>query len=277
MSDASGRPVITLLTDYGITDEFVGVLHGVIARICPAAQVIDLSHGVVPHDIRGGATVLAQALPYMPVGVHVAIVDPTVGGERRSVALRLRDGRVLVGPDNGLLWLAIEAGGGVERAVEISQSRWRLEPVSATFHGRDIFAPVAARLAADEAFEQAGEQLDPARLERLETPRAWTEGGALVAAVGGGDRFGNVQLCADPEDLSGLGARLGDLVGIRLESGELHVGTYARTFSDVDDGELILFQDSARKLALGFNRGSAMARLGLRSGDRLRISVVRSS
>lgn len=277
MSDVRDRPVITLLTDYGITDEFVGVLHGVIFRICPQARVIDLSHGVVPHDIRGGATVLAQSLPYMPVGVHVAIVDPTVGGERRSVALSLRDGRVLVGPDNGLLWPASEAGGGVERAVEISRSRWRLEPVSATFHGRDIFAPVAAWLAGGEPLEQAGEPLDPARLERLETPRAWTEGGALVATVGGGDRFGNAQLCADPADLSGLGAGLGDLLGIRLESGELHVGTYARTFSDVDDGELILFEDSARKLALGFNRGSAMARLGLRSGDRLRISVVRSS
>ncbi len=152
-----------MLTDYGLADEFVGVLHGVIARICPDAHVIDLSHGVPPQDIATGAAVLMHALPYMPTGVHVAVVDPTVGGDRRAVALRLADGRILVGPDNGLLWPAALAAGGVEQAFEISASPWRLEPVSATFHGRDIFAAVAAHLAAGEPLELAGDVLDPAQ------------------------------------------------------------------------------------------------------------------
>lgn len=277
MSVSSGRPAITLLTDYGITDEFAGVLEGVIVRICPQAWVIHLTHGIVRHDIRGGAAVLAQSLPYMPVGVHLAVVDPTVGGDRRGVALRLADGRILVGPDNGLLWPAAEAGGGVEDAVDISKSPWALQPVAATFHGRDIFAPVAAHLAAGEPLDQSGEGLDTSLLVRLEAPRARMEGGALVAAVNNTDRFGNVQLGAERDDLSGLGARLGDLLQVRLQSGELHVGTYARTFSDVEDGELLVFEDSARKLALGFNRGSAVTRLGLHGGDLLRISVERGS
>lgn len=277
MSVARRRPVVTLLTDYGITDAFAGVLHGVIALICPEARIIDLSHGLVSHDIRAGATILAQALPFVPVGVHVAIVDPTVGSDRRAVALMLADGRILVGPDNGLLWPAAQERGGVEQAVEISRSDWRLEPVSATFHGRDIFAPVAAHLAAGEPLEQGGEPLDPSRLVRIESTPARTEGGALVATVTNTDRFGNVQLEAVSEHLCGLGAQLGDQVRVRLESGEVHPGAYARTFSDVDEGTLLIFEDSARQLALAFNRGSAVARFGLRAGDHVRISVPRES
>ncbi len=275
MSDTRRQSVITLLTDYGIADEFVGVLHGVIARICPDARVIDLSHGVVSHDIRGGAAVLAQSLRFMPVGVHVAVVDPTVGGDRRAVAVRLADGRVLVGPDNGLLWPAAQAGGGVEQAVEISLSRWRLEPVSATFHGRDLFAPVAAHLAAGEPLAQAGDPLDPSQLVRIETPRARTEGGALVTVVNNTDRFGNVQLAAAPEDLGALGLQFGDGARVWLESGEFYDATYGRTFSDVEEGKLLVFEDSGCMLALALNRGSAVGRLGLRSGDELRITSPR--
>ena len=274
MSVTPAQPVITLMTDYGIADEFAGVLHGVIARICPAARVLDITHGIVRHDIRGGAAVLAQSLAFMPAGVHVAVVDPTVGGDRRAVALELADGRILVGPDNGLLWPAAQAGGGVVRAVEISHSRWCLEPVAATFHGRDIFAPVAAHLAAGGPIEQAGDPLDPSLLITLETPRAWTEGGAVVATVHNADRFGNVQLGAVRDDLAGLTVALGDRLRISLPSGEIHLCTYARTFSDVEEGGLILFEDSWRRLAIGFNRGSAATRLGLRSGDQVRISAV---
>jgi hypothetical protein len=275
MSVPPHRPVITLLTDYGITDEFAGVLNGVISMICPDARVINLTHGVVRHDVRGGAAVLAQSLPYMPIGVHMAVVDPTVGGDRRAVALRLADDRILVGPDNGLLWPAAEFGGGIVQAVEISTSPWRLDPVSATFHGRDIFAPVSAHLAAGEPLASAGEPLDPALLVRLETPRAWTESGALVATVTTSDRFGNVQLGAVEADIAGLGAERGDQLHVRLPSGEQHPARYARTFSDVEQGDLILFEDSAQRLALGFNRGSAVSRLGLQTGDQLRISVTR--
>jgi S-adenosyl-L-methionine hydrolase (adenosine-forming) len=269
------QPVITLLTDYGTTDEFVGVLHGVIARICPAARVIDLAHGVPRQDVRVGATVLAHSLPYMPMGVHVAVIDPTVGSDRRAVALRLADGRLLVGPDNGLLWPAAVAGGGVERAVEISASQWRLEPVSATFHGRDIFAAVAAHLAAGEPLDGAGQALDLASLVRLEIPRAHAESGVVLATVIGADVFGNVQLGAVHDDLASIGSHMGERVELTLESGEAHAGTYALTFSDVSDGELLLFEDSSMQLALAVNRGSAADRLGVRAGDQLRISAAR--
>jgi hypothetical protein len=125
-------PFITFLSDYGLVDEFVGICHGVIATICPEARVIDLTHGVPRHNVRAGGLILRGALPYMPAGVHLAVVDPDVGAARRAVALRLGDGRLLVGPDNGLLWLAAEAGGGVVEAVDIARSPFRLEPVSAT-------------------------------------------------------------------------------------------------------------------------------------------------
>ena len=248
------------------------MIHGVITRICPAARVIDVTHGIRRHDIRSGAGILAQSLPFMPVGVHVAVVDPTVGGDRRAVALRTVDGRILVGPDNGVLWLACETLGGIEAAVEISQSPWRLTPVSATFHGRDIFAPVAAHLAAGDPLEEAGEKLPQGQLVRLQVPRPWIESGALVTQVSNGDRFGNAQLTAGRDDATLLELQLGDAVQVAIPTGENYVARFARTFSDVPEGELILFEDASHRLALGFNHGSATGRLSLRIGDEVRIS-----
>ncbi len=264
-------PVVTLLTDYGLVDEFVGVLHGVIARICPDARVIDLSHGVPPQDVAAGAAMLAHALPYLPVGVHVGVVDPGVGGDRRAVAVRLADGRRLVGPDNGLLWPAIELGGGATAAAEISGSRWRLEPLAATFHGRDIFAPVAAHLAAGEPVESAGVALDPETLIRLERVAARVEDGDLIARVVGVDRFGNVQLAAAPSDLDGLGVDLGDVLALTDTAGERHPAKRARTFVDVGEHELLVLEDATGQLALACNRASAAARLGVRNGDWVRV------
>src|SRR5438128_470580 len=169
--------VVTLLTDYGLGDEFVGVCHGVIARIVPELRVIDVTHGIDRHDVRHGALALRNALPHLPVGVHVAIVDPQVGTERRAVAVRCDDGRVLVGPDNGLLSLAWDRAGGALEAVDISRSKHRLEPVSATFHGRDVFAPVAAHLAAGEELRDAGDPLAVEELTVLELPQPSVEGG----------------------------------------------------------------------------------------------------
>lgn len=268
-------PVITLLTDYGLVDEYVGVLHGVIAKICPEAKVIDLTHGVPRHDLRSGAGALAQALPYTPVGVHVAVVDPTVGGDRRGVALRTGDGRILIGPDNGLLWPAAEKAGGVIEAFEISESPWRLQPVSATFHGRDVFTPVAAHLALGEPLAAAGMPLDVGNVVRLETPAAWIEAGMLVVPVTGVDRFGNLQVGGSRLEADRLGLELGAMVIVRLATGENYTARFARTFGDVEPGELILFEDSSQKLALGFNQGSAAGRLGLQIGDELRIEPRR--
>jgi S-adenosyl-L-methionine hydrolase (adenosine-forming) len=264
-------PVITLLTDYGLVDEFVGVVHGVLTMLCPDARVIDVSHGIPRYDVRAGAATLEQSLPFMPAGVHVAVVDPYVGGARRAIALRSADGRMFVGPDNGLLWPACEASGGVVEAVDIGESPWRLEPVAATFHGRDIFAPVAAHLALGKPIAEGGAPLDPDAVVRLERPRTWVESGALVVSVTSADRFGNLQLGAAREHADELGLELGVRVAIRIATGETYVARYVRTFSDVDAGELILYEDAARRLAVALNQGSAAGRLGLQAGDELRI------
>jgi S-adenosylmethionine hydrolase len=266
-------PVITFLSDYGLGDDFVGICHGVIAGICPEARVIDITHGVPRHDVQAGALILRGALRYMPVGVHLAIVDPDVGARRRAIAIRAADDRLLVGPDNGVLWLAADAAGGALEVVDIASSPWRLEPVSATFHGRDVFAPVAARLAAGGQLAQAGAPSDPENLVKLELPRPRWEDGALVATAIYLDRFGNVQVNANHEDL--VGAELGVGLGspIELEAGihGRHRAYYARTFADVEAGELLLYEDADGTLAVAVSQGSAADRLGLAVGDALSI------
>ncbi|MFZ0089855.1 MAG: SAM-dependent chlorinase/fluorinase [Solirubrobacteraceae bacterium] len=265
-------PVITFLSDYGLSDEFVGICHGVIAGICPQARVIDLTHGIPRHDARAGAVILADSLRFMPVGVHLAVVDPGVGTERRAVALRLADERRLVGPDNGLLSLAAAAGGGIVEAVDIADSAFRLQPVAATFHGRDIFAPVAAALAGGAALAEAGAPLDPALLVRLEQDDPRLDDGTLVARVRSIDRFGNLQLNAGPGSLAGVGLGLG--VGATLTlagGGASHAARYVRTFADAAPGELIVYEDAQRRAAVAVSHGDAAERLGLRAGDELRI------
>jgi S-adenosyl-L-methionine hydrolase (adenosine-forming) len=268
-----GAPVVTFISDYGLTDDFVGVCHGVIATICPDARVIDISHGIDRHDVRAGALLLAGALPYMPVGVHLAVVDPDVGAERRAVALRLDDGRLLVGPDNGLLWPAAQGGGGAVEAVEIGTSPFRLEPVSATFHGRDIFAPVAARLAAGAPFAEAGAPCDPLGLVKLELPGLRRDGAALVAHALYIDRFGNVQLDITHDDLADSGLKLGHRARLAVPSGTFEA-QYARTFADVQPGHLLLYEDAYRRLAVAVSHGDAAERVGLALDDELRITPL---
>lgn len=264
-------PIITFLSDYGLQDDFVGVCHGVMAATCPAARIIDLTHGIARHDVRGGAIVLGEALAYLPVGVHLAVVDPDVGAKRRAVALRLSDGRLLVGPDNGLLWLAAQAGGGVTEAVDIARSPFRRQPVSATFHGRDIFSPVAAALAGGAALANAGDPLDPAVLIRLELPEAHREDGTLVAHVRYVDRFGNLQLNVRHEDLADSGLKLGRPARIELGGGAGHTVDYVRTFADAGRDQLLLYEDAQRRLALAVSHGDAAERLGLGVDAELRI------
>lgn len=261
---------ITFLSDYGVRDEFAGVVHAVIARICPEARVIDISHGVPRHDVAAGARMLARSLPYTPPGVHLAVVDPEVGARRRAVALRTAEqDRLLVGPDNGLLLpVAEEHFGGVAEAVEISTSPWRLETVSATFHGRDLFAPVAARLAAGEPLAEAGAPLEPDELERVELSRARVEDGALIARVIEVDTFGNLSLDARLRDLKGTDIRLGDPIGVRAE-GRRSPGVSARTFADVRRGGLLLYEDAGGSLAVAVNGGDAGALLGAGRGSEL--------
>jgi S-adenosylmethionine hydrolase len=262
--------IVTLLTDYGRGDDFVGVCHGVIRQIRADAEIVDITHGIERYDVRQGALVLRNTLPYMPVGVHVAVVDPQVGTERRALALSTTDGRVLVGPDNGLLSLAWERCGGVDRAVDVTRSPHRLEPVSATFHGRDIFAPVAARLAAGAELADAGDPLDPETLQRVELPEPRDEEGAVVAHALVIDHFGNVGLNVDHDRLAGTGMTLGARVEVEA-LGESYSAIYAQTFADVSPGELIVYQDAYRTLALAINRGDAAGTLGLAPDAEVRL------
>jgi S-adenosyl-L-methionine hydrolase (adenosine-forming) len=262
----SDPPVITFLSDYGLADGFAGVCHGVIETVCPGARVIDITHEVPSGDIRAGALILRGALPYAPVGVHLAVVDPGVGGDRAAVAARVGDGRVLVGPDNGLLWLAAQQSGGVVEVVEIGQSRFRIEPLSATFHGRDIFAPVAAHLAAGATLEAAGEPYGRDRLVRLELPTPRFDRRVLVVHAVYIDRFGNVQLDAGAEHADRAELKLGQAVVVNGRPAR-----YQRAFTDVAPGEILLYEDSARRLAIAVNQGSAAERLALGTGGELRI------
>jgi S-adenosylmethionine hydrolase len=261
---------ISFLSDYGHDDEFVGVCHGVIERIAPGVLVIDVAHGLPPHSVRPAAVVLRNALPYLPAGVHLAVVDPGVGSGRRPLALRCAD-RLLVGPDNGLLLPAAERAGGVELAVDLSASPWRLEPVSATFHGRDVFAPVAARLALGESLDRAGEPLDPDALVRIELPQPHVSEGAVVAHVLYVDRFGNAQLNVSSDEMSEAGIEPGDRIEIEAGPGS-GVARFARTFADAAEGELLAYLDSYGALALAVNRGDARARLGLELDTAVRIT-----
>jgi S-adenosylmethionine hydrolase len=268
-----GARPITFLSDYDPADEFAGVCRAVIARIAPEARVIDLAHGIPGYDVAHGAAMLARALPYAPPGIHLAVVDPGVGSTRRGIAVRVEEGdRVLVGPDNGLLSLAIERLGGPEDAVDVSASPVRLEPLSATFHGRDLFAPVAAHLALGTPLAELGEPVvDPAGLVGLERPAATIEPGVkLTATVSHLDGYGNASLIATAEDAADAGLEPGCAIRVRAGGAE-NRGVYARTFADVDPGGLLLYRGSSGDLALAVNLGDAAKLLGIGAGDELEL------
>jgi S-adenosylmethionine hydrolase len=261
--------VISFLTDFGLQDDFVGTCHGVMAGIAPEARVIDVTHGIAPQSVLQGALVLRNTTRFMPVGVHLAVVDPDVGGNRRAVAVRTRDGRTFVGPDNGLLVLAADEL-GIERAHELADPRHRLPQVSHTFHARDVFAPAAAHLAAGVPIDELGPDVEPGSLVRIAVPEpelGRSQIGATVLAV---DRFGNVATNVLPSHLAGLGADVGDRVEIALAH-DRYYAVVAGTFADAAPGELILYEDSYGLVTLAITRGSAARLTGVAAGDRLRI------
>ena len=278
MSAQTTVPVITFLSDYGPWDEFVGVCHAVIARRCPHARVIDLGHGITRHDVRAGALALRAALPFAPAGVHLAVVDPGVGGERRAVALRVAaQGRTLVGPDNGLLALAAQALGGVVEAVDIGESPECLRPISATFHGRDVFAPVAAALADGVALDALGQAIAPDGLVALTLPQARSVDGSVLAHVLTTDVYGNVSLDATGEVAAAAGLRTGAAIVVEIDARSTP-GRLGRTFGDVAPGELLAYVDARGALALAVNGGSAAAALAVAVDDEvvLRAGAVRA-
>ncbi len=269
----SAAPLISFLTDFGLEDDFVGVCHGVIARIAPEARVIDLTHGIRPQAVLEGALVLANAVPYLPEGVHLAVVDPEVGGDRRPVALRGSDGRLYVGPDNGLLLPAIDRLGGIEAAHELAERGYWLERVSRTFHGRDIFAPVAAHLAAGVAIDELGPAVDPATLVRLEIPEPRVAEGRIGGTCIAVDRFGNVQLNVRAGDLERAGIESRAKVEIELGS-ERYYAVAAETFSDVAAGAIAVYEDAYENVSIAISRGSAADTFAIAPGDAVVLRLV---
>ena len=262
---------ITFLTDYGYADEFTGACRAVIERIAPGASVIDITHGIPPRDVRRGALALAAALPYGPEAVHVAVVDPGVGTSRRPVAVAVRGtGHVLVGPDNGLLAPALDALGGAADAVDLTDSAFNLDPVSATFHGRDVFAPVAAHLALGASLADAGEPVDPATLARLSERRPVIGDDHVAAHVAYFDHFGNTLLdlaaSAVPDGLLAPGSAV-----VVEAGGTTHDAIATRTFGDAPEGGLVVYESATGRLAVAVNRGSARDALAIDADDQLLI------
>jgi S-adenosyl-L-methionine hydrolase (adenosine-forming) len=263
---------ITFLSDFGLKDDFVGTCHGVMKRIAPEAEIIDITHGIPPTAVLEGALVLANTIVYMPVGVHLAVVDPGVGGPRRALALRDAEGRMYVGPDNGLL-LPAATRAGVEAAHEIVNPAYALETISRTFHGRDLFSPAAAHLARGVALEELGPPLDPEGLVSLDVPEPELANGVLVATLLYVDSFGNIALNVTRDDVE----RMGIVSGTRVElehGGERYYAVMARTFADARPGDVILYEDSYANMSVAISRGSAGRMLHASPGQRIRIAPL---
>lgn len=263
---------ITFLTDFGLQDDFVGTCHGVIKRIAPEVQIVDLTHGIPPRAVLQGALVLANTLPYAPSGVHLAVVDPGVGSGRRSLALEDAAGELYVGPDNGLLVPAAERNGGIARAHELSSPEYALPSVSRTFHGRDLFAPAAAHLALGVRLEQLGPPVDPEALARLDLPKPDIGASRIRATILYVDAFGNVQLNLAREHLESAGVVPGRRLELEL-GGERYYAVAARTFSDARPGDIILYEDAYRNVSIAINRGDAAAMLAAVPGREVRIRL----
>jgi S-adenosylmethionine hydrolase len=262
---------ITFLTDFGLQDDFVGTCHGVIKRIAPQAQIIDITHGIPPQAVLQGALVLSNTLPYMPVGVHLAVVDPGVGGHRRALALRDREGRLYVGPDNGLLLPAAERA-GIDEAYELANPSYALDSISRTFHGRDIFAPAAAHLVSGVPLAELGPPIDPAALVRLDLPEPGFGDGVVDATMLYVDSFGNIALNLTRDDVERAGVVPGTRVELEL-SGERYYAVAARTFADAGPGDVILYEDSYRNMSVAISGGNAAQMLHAVVGKLLRIHI----
>lgn len=259
------RQVVTFVSDYGLQDEFAGICHAVMLRIAPHIQVIHVHHNVLRQDIRHGAVVLQQSVPFLPDSVHLAVVDPGVGSKRRAVVAETAWDETFVGPDNGLLIPAAQTAGGIKRAFEIVDKRFMLTPVSRTFQGRDVFAPAAAHVANGVDPSEFGPAIAAGDLVQLEIPAAWMHDDHLHAEVLQVDRFGNLQLNLFADQLNELPSGHG-VYEVRLEGHRLQV-VFSSTFADVEAGDFVLVQDSYRYLSLAINKGDAAARLRARAGS----------
>ena len=264
----SSRPValpISFITDFGLDDEFVGVVHGVIARIAPEVRVHDITHGVARGDVRGGALALLRAVQYMPQGVALAVVDPGVGTSRRPIAVRTPWG-FFVGPDNGVLAPAVAMVGGADLMVSLEDPRFRLPAEGATFDGRDVFAPAAAVLASGEAeITDLGPVVDPSSVTPLMIPLV--DGGPrhVVGEVLWVDHFGNAQTNITPDDLASIGVGAGSTLTMRIGAQEFDL-EWVGAYGDVREGEGLIHIDSYGQIAIAVRAGSAVDDFPLETG-----------
>ena len=262
---------LTFLTDYGLEDGFTAACHGVAAQLAPELRVVDITHLVPSGDVRRGAAVLAQTIPYFPPAVHVAVVDPGVGTDRRGVAVAAGDA-ILVGPDNGLLSWAASVAGGPRMAVSLTNKEmWLNAAASPTFHGRDIFMPVAARLAAGADLAAAGTEIEVDDLMTLPPPASRVLDGTAEGEVLTVDTFGNVQLSISAADAESIGIQCGRGVVIRCGRRQLTL-PYRETFGSVPPGELVALADGSGMVSIAVNSGDAAQRLGLPPGAHVALS-----
>lgn len=266
------RPVIGFLTDFGL-DGAAAICRGVMLGIARDAQIVDICHTVRKFAIADGAYLLASAVPWLPIGVHVAVVDPGVGTDRRAVVVRTARGDVLVGPDNGLLLPAADRLGGVLEVRIIDNKAATFPRTSATFHGRDLFAPIAAHLASGMPFDSVGPLVDAKSLVRLAAPVAIAEAGALATGITYVDSFGNLRLAGGTSDLACAIGEIepGGWLEIELADGRRDKARWVRTFGEAGVGTLLAYEDSAGNLALAVSNGDASGALGLRQGEQIRI------
>jgi len=255
--------LVTFTTDFGLRDPSAGVLSGVVLAMTPDARTLDLTHAIPPYDVEAGAEALVESLVHLPVGAHVAVVDPGVGTQRRPIAIRCGRGDVLIGPDNGLLLPAAQALGGVAAVVVLDDERWWGPSRSHTFHGRDLFAPVAAHVAAGVPFSDLGSPIDPSLLVPAAALPLEAKAGELHTVVRIVDGFGTLVLAGDRGDIS---ASLGELVpgqplGITVGATKIET-VWANRFGDVPEQAPLCYIDSAGRIALAVNRGSAAERYG---------------
>lgn len=263
---------ITFLSDFGLQDEWVAVCKGVIFGISPEARIVDITHEIPPFDIKKGALAMASALPFMPRGVHLGVVDPGVGTRRRALVLEVERGDYLVGPDNGLLIPAAWALDGIEKAVEITNEKYMLRPVCPTFHGRDVFAPVAAHLARGVDIAEFGPPVEVKTLEKAPWPESRIEGREIFAEVIDVDRFGTLRFNVARMDLTDRGVRPGGELCL-ISRGKEFVFPFRTTFSEVKPGEALLLVDSSNLLSLAVNQGSAVKEFGLEIGEKVKLKL----
>ncbi|HYH50087.1 MAG TPA: SAM-dependent chlorinase/fluorinase [Acidimicrobiia bacterium] len=272
MPEHPNPPVVSFLSDYGLTDEFVGVCKAVILRAAPTAQLIDVTHGIPPFDVRAGALALARSVQYLPPGVVLAVVDPGVGTDRRAVAVEVETG-FLVGPDNGLLAPAVAMLGGASRVVALTNPEYQLEAPGATFAGRDIFAPAAGYLAAGTPLEELGQLVDPLSLVPGTVPLPRDDGGRTEGEVLWVDRYGNAQLNIDPGDLAALGVAPGGPLEIRCGQ-DRRTARWVGSYAEAGPLELAVVVDSYGLVSLTLDRRAAAEELGLRPGSAVTLGPV---